>query len=146
MTSLKDTNYWLLLRVAITAKHDLMTIAEQYGLSVMQLYTLCLLESDKAVPMNLLSSMLSCDASNITGIVDRLLAQDYIKREENPKDRREKMITLTTKGKKLCETFSVIFSSHTPETMQSLTQEEQAQLHTLLTKIIVSKPYTAESE
>lgn len=138
-SKLQDNNYWLLMRVAITAKHNLMNIAEQHGLTAMQLYTLCLLEDNKSVPMNLLSSILYCDASNITGIVERLLSQDYIKREENPEDRREKMITLTSKGAALCQKISKIFLSYEPESLKALSSDEQAQLHTLLSKIIDSQ-------
>src|ERR1700722_12477816 len=96
--NLQDNLYWQLLRVAIIAKHGLMGVAEKYGLSVMQLYTLCLLDGNSSIPMNSLSYMLHCDASNVTGIVERLFTHKYIKREENPKDRREKMITMTSKG------------------------------------------------
>jgi len=136
--NLKDNLYWQLLRVAITAKHDLMKIGEQHGLTVMQLYTLCLLESDTSIPMNSLSSMLYCDASNVTGIVDRLLHQEYIKREENPQDRREKMITLTAKGAKICETISESLLAQQPETLKKLSKEKQRQLGFLLAKVIQS--------
>jgi DNA-binding MarR family transcriptional regulator len=145
MAAVKDNTYWLLVRVAITTKHHLMSIAEQHGLTGMQLYTLCLLEADMSVPMNLLSSMLYCDASNITGIVDRLLSQEYIKREENPKDRREKMITLTQKGAELCNTFSHLFESYIPESLQALSKTEQQQLHTLLRKIVASQTRSLSS-
>lgn len=137
-TNITDNLYWQLFRVAITAKHKLMSLAEAHGLTVMQLYTLCLLDADTSLPMNSLSSMLHCDASNVTGIVDRLLHQDYIKREENPKDRREKMITLTAKGTKLCEKISDAFTGYEPGILQALTQTEQKQLKIILAKIIAS--------
>lgn len=133
-----DTNnvqnnlYWYLLRTAITAKHDLMKIADQHGLTVMQLYTLCLLEDDKSIPMNALSSMLHCDASNLTGIVDRLFSRDYIKREENPKDRRVKMITLTPKGAGMCKQIFLELPAYQPSGINSLTDEQKKQLTILL--------------
>jgi DNA-binding MarR family transcriptional regulator len=97
-TNLQQNLFWYLIRVAISSKHLLMDIAENYDLTVMQFYALCVLENDQSVPMNSLSKMLFCDASNVTGIVDRLFARKLIKREENPKDRRVKMITLTPEG------------------------------------------------
>src|SRR5579883_3393841 len=133
--TLKDNVYWQLFQVAVTTKHNLMDVAESHGLTVMQLYTLCLLESGKSIPMNSLSSTLKCDASNITGIVDRLLQQDYIKREENPKDRREKMITLSPKGIKICEKVAETFEKDDLKSLQSLMKEEKHTLSTLLTKI-----------
>jgi DNA-binding MarR family transcriptional regulator len=95
---LENNLYWHLLRVAISAKHLLMDLSEKYDLTVMQLYTLCMLDDNTSVPMSALSEYLHCDASNITGIVDRLFTRNLIRREENPKDRRVKMITITPQG------------------------------------------------
>lgn len=135
-STLQDNLNWQLLRIAITAKHGLMSIAEKYGLTVMQLYTLCLLDADSSIPMNSLSDMINCDASNITGIVDRLFSQKYIKREENPKDRREKMITLTLEGVELCTKISQEISLSEAINTQSLLQIEKETLQALLKKII----------
>jgi DNA-binding MarR family transcriptional regulator len=135
-SNLKDNLYWQLFRVCISMKHNLMLVAEKEGLTLMQLYTLCLLDADTSIPMNSLSSTLHCDASNVTGIVDKLLQQELIKREENPKDRREKMITLTKKGIQLCEKLSKIFNTLEPETLQVLSPKEREQLQKMLTKII----------
>jgi DNA-binding MarR family transcriptional regulator len=132
--SLKNNLYWQLLRVAVNVKHNLMTIAEKHNLTVMQMYTLCLLEADTAIPMNSLTSMLHCDASNVTGIVDRLFKNKFIKREENPQDRRAKLITLTSKGAKLCEKITEALASYQPANLKELTDEEKKQLLTLLTK------------
>lgn len=138
-SSLQNNLNWQLLRIAVTTKHGLMDIAEKYGLTVMQLYTLCLLDADSSIPMNSLSDMIKCDASNITGIVDRLFSQNFIKREENPKDRREKMITLTQKGATLCMQISQDISLHETIHTGTLSQKEKTLLQTLLTKIIKSQ-------
>lgn len=113
-----------------------MDIAEKEGLTVMQLYTLCLLDADDSIRMNSLSTILRCDASNVTGIVDRLLQQGFIKREENPKDRREKMITLTKKGNKACEKVNRTLISLRPEALKNLNQKEQEQLKKILAKVL----------
>lgn len=133
-TSLQNNLYWQLLKVAINAKHGLMHIAEKHNLTVMQMYTLCLLESDKSIPMNSLSWMINCDASNVTGIVDKLFQNKFIKREENPDDRRAKMITLTPKGVKLCEKIAIALASYQPETLNNLSVQEKQQLLFLLNK------------
>ena len=134
-SSLKDNIYWQLFRVCISMKHELMLIAEKETLTVMQLYTLCLLDADSSIPMNTLSGTLHCDASNVTGIVDKLLQQELIKREENPKDRREKMITLTKKGNKLCEKLTKTFQNLEPDILQNLSATEKIQLQKIVTKI-----------
>ncbi len=90
--------YWMLLQVAIRAKHGLLKLAETHDMTVVQLHALGVMIPGESIPMNRLSCVLLCDASNVTGIVDRLLAGNYIERRENPDDRRVKMITLTPEG------------------------------------------------
>jgi DNA-binding MarR family transcriptional regulator len=131
-SQVQNNLYWYLLRTAISAKHDLMKVADKYGLTVMQLYTLCLLEDDKSIPMKSLSSMLHCDASNLTGIVDRLFSNEYIKREENPLDRRVKMITLTPKGADMCKKIFLELPSHQPAGLNSLSDDQKEELTELL--------------
>ncbi len=132
---LENNLYWHLLRVAINAKHGLINLAEKHKISVMQMYTLCLLDTNAAIPMNSLSCMLNCDASNVTGIVDRLFQQKYIKREESPRDRRAKLITLTPKGIKLCEKIALEMSSYQPAALNNLSEKQKKQFLTLLTHI-----------
>lgn len=141
-SALQNNLYWQLFRVAINAKHGLMNIADQHKLTVMQMYTLCLLEADKSIPMNSLSLTLHCDASNITGIVDKLFHLKYIKREENPHDRRSKMITLTPKGVKLCEKIAESLVKYQPTTLNELSQNDKQQLLLLLNKTGFSANYT----
>jgi DNA-binding MarR family transcriptional regulator len=138
--TLQNNLYWQLIKVAINAKHGLMNIAEKHNLTVMQMYTLCLLESDNSIPMNSLSSMLNCDASNVTGLVDKLFHHKYIKREENPHDRRAKMITLTPKGVKLCEKIALSLASYQPSSLSKLTEAQKEQLLNLLNKTSISSP------
>lgn len=136
---IKQNLYWQLFQVAITTKHELMEIGEKYKLSVMQLYTLYLLDSKTSIPMNSLSSTLHCDASNITVIVDRLFAQNYIIRAENPEDRREKMIKLTAKGEKLCTKISEEINLATPVNLTQLSESQKKQLSELLAIILATK-------
>jgi DNA-binding MarR family transcriptional regulator len=143
---LENNLYWQLLRVAIYAKHGLMDIAEKHNLTVMQMYTLCLLDDNKSVPMNSLSCMLNCDASNVTGIVDRLFSHKYIKREENPHDRRAKLITLTAKGAKICEKISESIAANQPLSLQELSETQKKQLLIILTKTSLASVPLAQTQ
>ncbi|MEX2622172.1 MAG: MarR family transcriptional regulator, partial [Acidimicrobiia bacterium] len=59
-----------------------------------------LLALKEPIPMSQLAEALSCDRSNITGLIDRLEQQDLVTRREDPADRRVKMLVLTAKGRK----------------------------------------------
>jgi MarR family transcriptional regulator, organic hydroperoxide resistance regulator len=73
-------------------------IAAEYDLSPMQAYALRLLEPGTPLPMSDLAEALHCDASNVTGIVDRLEARGLIARRGADHDRRVKMLVVTDEG------------------------------------------------
>ena len=91
---------WALMFQLVTSHraHVLAAMAE-LGLSPMQAYVLRLLEPGRPVAMRHLARALSCDASNVTGIVDRLEARGLIERRGAPRDRRVKMLVLTDEGR-----------------------------------------------
>jgi len=64
---------------------------------------MALRELDEPVPMRELASRLCCDASNVTGIVDRLEARGLVERRMAPDDRRVKRLVLTEAGHRLRE-------------------------------------------
>ena len=67
-------------------------------LSPAQCHVLQLLEPGEQVPMGRLARTLSCDASNVTGLIDRLEARGYIRRQSAPHDRRVRVLELTPTG------------------------------------------------
>jgi DNA-binding MarR family transcriptional regulator len=79
-------------------------LAAQYGLSAMQAKVLMQLTADGAT-MRALASQLQYDASNLTGVVDRLEAVGAVRRQPHPQDRRVKRVELTDEGRRLREAF-----------------------------------------
>jgi DNA-binding MarR family transcriptional regulator len=59
-----------------------------------------LLSLDEPSPMSSLAGHMGCDASNVTGIADRLEARGLIRRETGT-DRRIKLLALTPDGEKV---------------------------------------------
>ena len=55
-------------------------------------------EPDRPTAMSELANQLFCDASNITGLVDKLESRGLIERRPRPDDRRVKEIALTRAG------------------------------------------------
>jgi MarR family transcriptional regulator, organic hydroperoxide resistance regulator len=128
--------YWLLIQALYRTRPQLAQLAEKHDLTMVQMYSLCSLQPGQALPMHSVSSVLICDASNVTGIVDRLLAHDLISRQEKPEDRRVKMISLTPAGEALRRTLFEELGEHQLPGFSSLTQAEVAQLNNLLEKIV----------
>src|ERR671928_2004208 len=70
----------------------------ELGLGFAQAHALRMLDPDEPMPMSALAERLFCDASNVTGIVDRLEARGLVERRSSEGDRRVKALTLTEAG------------------------------------------------
>ncbi len=70
-------------------------------LSPAQCHVLNLIDPERPLPMSRLAQVLSCDASNVTGLVDRLEARGLVSRHSSPEDRRVRVIQLTPEGSRL---------------------------------------------
>lgn len=77
------------------------SISAEFGMSPMALKMLHGLEPGAEKPMSSLAGTVGCDASNITGITDRMEARGLIERRDDPSDRRVKLIALTGDGREL---------------------------------------------
>ena len=62
----------LLVRLFFAQRANLPPLAAELELSPAQCHVLHLIEPDRPVPMGRLAETLACDASNVTGLVDRL--------------------------------------------------------------------------
>lgn len=92
-----------LLQLLEHLKRCMLTVAERRGLTRMQLFSLYSIHRHGDVAMGQVAGLLGCDASNVTGIVDRLVVHGLITRTESPQDRRTKILHLTPAGKELIE-------------------------------------------
>jgi DNA-binding MarR family transcriptional regulator len=106
-------------------------LAAEFELSPAQGMALRWLEPGKPVPMNSLADVLLCDASNVTGIVDKLEARGFIARQPAPEDRRVKMLALTPKGTELRRKF-IDRSSEPPPSIAALPADDQRKLCAIL--------------
>jgi DNA-binding MarR family transcriptional regulator len=105
----------LLWRVMQAHKGRMMALAGELGLAPMQLHALRLIEPEAELPMSSLAGKLFCDASNVTGIVDRLEARGLIERRPAPYDRRVKLLALTDEGRRVREAAWQQLSQPPPE-------------------------------
>jgi len=91
----------LLMEVYQDHKRSFHACAKDYGFTVQQAATLWNLPPEgQGLAMSALAEILMCDASNVTGIVDKLEARGLIKRGQ-AEDRRVKVLTLTSEGEAL---------------------------------------------
>ena len=86
---------------------------------------------DGPLPMGSVAEILSCDASTLTGIADRLEERHLIQRQVDPSDRRVKLLALTDEGRELVEAIDGPFTSEIPG-LAALSKTERAELTRLL--------------
>src|SRR5437879_13717716 len=91
----------LLVKFFFTERADLPTLASEFELSPAQCHVLHLIEPDRPVPMGRLAEALACDASNVTGLIDRLESRGLVRRRPSANDRRVKVLQLTPAGSRL---------------------------------------------
>lgn len=88
----------LLTRLLLEQRVQLPALAAEFDLSPVQCHVLHLLEPGQPVPMGRLAETLACDASNVTGLVDRLESRGLLQRQPSAADRRVKVLVLTPSG------------------------------------------------
>jgi DNA-binding MarR family transcriptional regulator len=125
---------WMLLFEFFKAqKPRFAGLTEEFDLSGSQLHALYLLGQPRS--MGELAQRLVCDASNVTGLVDRLETRGLIERRPGPDDRRVRMLVLTPAGEELRERALARFTE-APAGIAALSAEEQRTLRDLLRKAL----------
>ena len=75
----------------------------KHGLTMPQYQLLLAAAQSEGATLGSLSEQLDCSRGNITGIVDRLERDDWLRRERSREDRRVITVRLTEKGEKVHE-------------------------------------------
>ena len=91
----------LLVKFFFAQRGHLPSSGAAFDLSPVQCHVLHLIEPGRPLPMGRLAETLSCDASNVTGLVDRLETRGLIRRQPSTDDRRVKVLRLTPAGSRL---------------------------------------------
>jgi MarR family transcriptional regulator, organic hydroperoxide resistance regulator len=126
----------LLVRFFFSQRSSLPSLAAELSLSPAQCHVLHLIEPDRPIPMGQLAETLSCDASNVTGLVDRLETRGLIRRRPSDTDRRVKVLHLTPSGSRLRALLLDRMTSPPPATLARLSAREQRELVRILSRLL----------
>ncbi|HWW55233.1 MAG TPA: MarR family transcriptional regulator [Acidimicrobiales bacterium] len=127
----------LLFDVLGTMKHRFHAIVSDFGITPPMAHALRQLDPGRAVPMRDLALGLHCDASTVTGIVDRLEAVGLVQRRPDPVDRRVKALVVTKAGLVLRGQL-VERLVHEAPPVAALDHDERRHLRALLAKIVAT--------
>ena len=88
-------------------------LAGEYGMTAVQAKVLLVLQPEGSMTMRTLAGQLQYDASNLTGVVDRLEEMGAVRRQAHAHDRRAKAVVLTAEGQRVRQAFWERLTSNT---------------------------------
>ena len=91
----------LMVQFFFTQREHLPPVAAGLDLSPAQCHVLHRIEPGRPMPMGQLADTLSCHASNVTGLINRLESRGLVRRRPSDADRRVKVLDLTPTGARL---------------------------------------------
>jgi DNA-binding MarR family transcriptional regulator len=116
-----------------TARQQLHLARAVAPLDVTESQALLIRELPEPLPMRLAAERMHCDASNLTGMVDRLEGRGLIERRADPADRRVRLLALTPRGHEVREALGDL--PRTAPGIQGLSDAERGQLAALLRRL-----------
>ena len=127
---------WGLLRTLLGRhRRRFLIAASQLDLHPAQAGALLQMEPGEPRPMHELATLLACDNSNVTGIIDRLEARGLVARRPYEQDRRVKHVVLTSVGEELrAQLLAQV--GRAPAGIDRLSPGEQRQLRDLLRRVV----------
>jgi DNA-binding MarR family transcriptional regulator len=127
---------WVILRRLLMAgRRRFLAAASEEDLHPAQAGALLQMEQGAAIPMHELATMLACDNSNVTGLVDRLEARGFVARRPYAQDRRVKHIVLTDQGAEVRDRIRARMADP-PDGIRRLSLADQRLLRDLLRRAV----------
>jgi DNA-binding MarR family transcriptional regulator len=125
----------LLVRLSFAQRGELPALAADLDLSPAQCHVLHVMEPGRPVPMRRLAEALACDASNVTGLVDRLESRGLLERRPSPEDRRVRVLVLTPDGTRLRAMLQRRLTNP-PDPLQRLSAADRRTLVAILERLL----------
>jgi DNA-binding MarR family transcriptional regulator len=120
-------------------------VCEEFELTPSQGMALRSLDPERPLAMSTLADALACDASNVTGIVDKLESRGLIARRGADHDRRIKMLCVTQTGRALRDRL-IGRLLQPPAAVASLSREAKTSLTGVLRKILAQQSFRQSAE
>lgn len=125
----------LLTRLFFAQRGQLPALAGELELTPVQCHVLHLMQPNQPIPMRRLAETLACDASNVTGLVDRLESRGLVARQASAEDRRVKVLVLTPNGVRLRARLHQRLAAP-PDPFHRLSDAEQQALVRILERLL----------
>ena len=119
----------LMKHLLVSSSRDFFAAVEQAGLTFTQVKCLHRLgDSEGPLPLNALSETLGLSGPAISRAIDGLVQRGEVKRTEDPRDRRSKLLTLSARGRRTIDHFVAIRLAGIKRFVEELADEERVAL------------------
>lgn len=105
------------------------------GLSITELHTICAIGLHEANPMNVIANRLNVTLATLTVMINKLDKRGYVKRERSEEDRRQVLVSLTTKGRKAMRAHRAFHKNMVESALADLQPEEESAFVKAITKV-----------
>lgn len=85
---------------------------QPYGVTIVQSWVLIYLSSNRDSNLKDIAAALQLDSPVVTGIIDRLVKEELVTREEDPNNRRSVIINITPRGSEIVNEVSAIVTEY----------------------------------
>ncbi len=129
-------------RVNWLARTNLQAFFAQFGLEIWEFDVLATLRRSAAetpVTSGRLAEMTMVGSAATTNRVEQLVRRGLVRRQTNPNNRRQLLISLTPKGRELVDEVVGQHVANQQETLSGLTSDEMETLTSLLRKLLISQ-------
>lgn len=119
----------LMKHLLVASSRDAFSAIEQAGLTFTQVKCLHILgDAEDPLPLNALSETLGLSGPAISRAVEGLVQHGDVKRTEDPRDRRSKLLTLSARGRRTLERFVALRFAGVKRFVEGLTDAEREAL------------------
>jgi DNA-binding MarR family transcriptional regulator len=136
MSPLLDGLGFMMLRVARSMKRALEIKLSDYGLTSSQFAVLAGLWDSDGISLTELGRRLNFDNPTITGIVDRMEREEFLKRIRDDEDRRVIKVFLTRKGTRLKNVLPALAEEVNSFAVNDLSVKDRERLNDFLNSIL----------
>jgi MarR family transcriptional regulator, temperature-dependent positive regulator of motility len=109
-----------------------------FDLTPVQYAALAAISANPGIDQITLAGLIAYDRTTITGVIDRLVQKNLMIREASSRDRRARVLTLTTEGKKTLRAITPAVEAAQATMLRGLTAAEGKELMRLLRKAIAA--------
>lgn len=100
-----------------------------------QFLVMVALHARQECSLNLLAQSMQVSMPTMSGIIDRLVKAGFIIRKEDKEDRRQIVLTLSTKGREFIQQFQGAVSLRWQEVLKALKTDELDAFYNVVTKL-----------